>query len=137
MTFFRCKSAKMKTREVKLFHASYNDRGNSDTKKAFLSCRARNYCPFLRQGKLYICAKPALVHYFNKRYGTMIPNSGFVDIYKSKLTGWDVLDALNKPANTCAYCFYEFNNFDWAVSTQQISDWRPEKYKKYLNLITH
>ncbi len=114
---------------VEWFHAHTNLRGDSDPDKAFRICRARYHCPFLRHGKLYICAMPALVHYFNRRYRMNIPSSGYVDIYQRGITGFDVLDVLEKPAPTCCYCSYDFPRYRWEVSNQNMEDWDASTFR--------
>ncbi len=117
-------------REVTTFHAQMNLKGDSDAEDAFLHCRSRGYYPHLRGGKLHICWTTALVHHFNQRFQTHIPSGGYVDIRASGITGWDVIELLERPALTCRYCCCDSAQFPWSASTNLISEWEAKTYKK-------
>jgi hypothetical protein len=87
------------------FYIFVNSKGDSELEKGFRRCRKRSiYRPLLREGKVYNCYMPALVHYFNAAYGTNIPNTGFVDLYDPKMTGWKMLSLIEKNSDACRYC---------------------------------
>jgi organic radical activating enzyme len=117
---------KVFTNSVRCFHAFYNKKGNTDQNMAFKRCRKRWYTPMLREGKIYICPKPATLKYFNKKYDLKIPTNGFVDIYTSGLSGWDVRDQLDEPSSACCYCtlgWHAIPVFSWGTSKQVLQDW--------------
>jgi MoaA/NifB/PqqE/SkfB family radical SAM enzyme len=118
------------------FSAHMNLRGDSDPQEAFRICRKLRRCIFLQQGKLYICAIPAMVHYFNKKYGTHIKESGFVDIHQPGLTGWKTLEVLSLPAEVCCYCSYDFPTYPWAVSERTMKEWDVADYASHKNAET-
>ena len=80
----------------------------------------------VRQGKLYHCWMPAIVHYFNRQYDELIPNKGYLEIYDPKITGWDLLLQIEKGSETCKYCTSGWHNvpfFQWAKSTHDKAEW--------------
>lgn len=120
------KGVKIHIEKTVSFHAIYNKKGDSDAETNFHKCRSRWNCPMLREGKIYICDVPALVSYFNKWFGTDIPSTGFVDIYTTNLTGWDVKKKLDKSSRTCCSCTLGWDNvpsFPWSVSKRKIEEW--------------
>jgi hypothetical protein len=121
---------KITTSTVENFFAIMNEFGTTNPKAVFENCRNRFYCPFLRKGKIYACAGPALIHHFNERYGMSIPSSEYVDIYKAGLKGQEVLEKLDKPMNTCRYCSEVFINYEWEHSTYAAEDWFASTYDK-------
>lgn len=109
------------------FHAHMNLKGTTPPGRAFRSCRSRFYCPFLQAGRLYLCGIPALVHYFNARFGTRIPDAEGIDIHAPGLTGRKILRRLNRPVRTCAWCAEIPVAFPWATDGEEAapraSDW--------------
>jgi hypothetical protein len=111
---------------VTLFHAFYNKKGDTNSNAAFKKCRNRWYTPMLKEGRIYICPKPATMNYFNKEFDLKVPITGFVDIYASGLNGWDVKKQLNKASSTCCYCTLGWNVipvFPWNTSKLALLDW--------------
>jgi len=122
----KSKGVKIYASKRSSFYAEINGKGDSDVENGFKQCRTRFYCPMLRQGKLYTCALPALVHYFNRRYSTEIPSEGYVDIYAQNLTGWDVKEVLDKGSSTCCYCTVGWDpipSFSWSTSKRIMTEW--------------
>jgi organic radical activating enzyme len=116
------------THSVTSFHAFYNRKGDTDKEAAFKRCRDRWYTPMLREGKIYICPKPATLGYFNKKYDLKIPRTGFVDIYTPDLSGWDVRDHLDEASSTCCYCTLGWDVipvFSWETTKPVLQDWMP------------
>ena len=114
------------TNSVTFFHAFYNRKGDTNQKAAFKRCRARGYMPMLREGKIYICQKPATLGYFNKKYDLKIPRTGFVDIYTPSLSGWDVREQLDEASSVCCYCTLGWDVipvFPWETSKPVLQDW--------------
>lgn len=109
------------------FSALYNDKGDSDVNQSFVTCRKWQYCPNLRQGRLYVCPVPAYAHYFNEAFESHIPEDGWLDIHAQGLSGWDVLTMLEKATSACAYCMLgseRIRAFPWSASTQSVKDWQ-------------
>lgn len=111
---------------VNSFHAFYNRKGDTDAKAAYKRCRERECMLMLRDGKIYVCPKPATLMYFNKKFGMNIPRTGFIDIYEPGLNGWDVLSRLNEAPTNCRYCTLGWDVipvFPWSPSKFVLEDW--------------
>jgi organic radical activating enzyme len=116
------------THSVTLFYAFYNKKGDTCANKAFKKCHKRWYNPMLREGKMFVCHKPATIRYFNERYNLKIPTDGFVDIYTHGLSGWDVKEQLDIAPTTCCYCTLGWDVipvFPWKPSRLVMQDWDP------------
>jgi organic radical activating enzyme len=109
--------------EVGEFLSAMNSKGDSNPMAAMKRCRAKFYCPFLKDGKLYACAIPALAGYFNHTFKTAIPTEGGINIHDKKTNGWKIIDALEKPVSACYYCATECRSFAWGVSKKQKDEW--------------
>ncbi len=105
------------------FEAQLNLKGDSDKQKAFRLCRDRFFCPFLQEGRLYVCSNPALVHYFNSFFGTRIEAGNGIDIHSRSISGREILRRLNQPAETCRWCSYKPGSFSWSASHRNITEW--------------
>jgi hypothetical protein len=113
-----CDAQKVKlnlSNEIHTFLVFLNLRGNSDEKKSFNLCRSSYFCPFLRDGHLYTCAMPALIHYYNNRFGYQIPADRGINIHSQSVSGKGILQYLNKPTVTCKWCSYDFVPFPWSA----------------------
>jgi organic radical activating enzyme len=113
--------------EMNTFFAHMNFKGDSDKKRAFHLCRSRFFTPFLQNGRLYVCAMPALIHYFNTRFSTQILADQGIDIHSPNMTGQKILKYLNKPIETCKWCSYDFVPHSWLVNDKKLpilqKDW--------------
>jgi len=109
--------------ELAEFHAGLNLSGDSDPRQAMHHCRSHNYCPFLKEGRIYPCAAPALVGYFNRAFDTSVPTTGYVDIHQRTTSGWKILKFLEEPCETCRFCAHEYRYFPWAKSTKHMEEW--------------
>ena len=106
------------------FTIQRNLKGDSRPDKAMHVCREKFYCPFLREGKLYICALPALSHHYNNRFGKDIPSDGYADIHSPQITGEEILNRLNTPASVCRYCTTTGTEiYKWDVSRKEEWEW--------------
>jgi hypothetical protein len=125
------KGVKIHNSRASSFFAWSNLKGNTDPNLAFKKCRSRDEYNNLREGKIYCCWVSSNVHSFNKRYGTHIPITGFVDIYASDLTGWILKDMLEIGSSTCRYCAAGWDcppSFPWSTSKMQMSEWDASTY---------
>ncbi len=114
------------TDSADIFLAFYNKKGDTDANQAFKKCRSRWYSPFLKEGKLYVCPKPATIHSFNKLYNLDIPQTGVVDIYEPGITGWNVRSQLDTAPSICRYCALGWGKvpaFNWSTSNRTLEDW--------------
>jgi 4Fe-4S single cluster domain/Radical SAM superfamily len=124
----KTKGVRMITRKVQSFQSFINLKGDSDPDKGFQKCPFR-FNHQLKEGKLFTCVMPMVVHYFNKRFGTNLPSGGWVDIYAPNLTGWDVKKMLNQGSfSTCRYCSTKPEqlasaSFQWTTSELKMSEW--------------
>lgn len=117
-------------REMDTFWAHRDLSGSSDPKTAFEKCRQRYFCPFLENGRIYICAMTALIRYFNARFGYEVPQSEGIHIHSRFLSGQDIKNHLSAPVETCAWCAYELATFRWERGTQVPDEWFVEMKKE-------
>lgn len=109
------------------FYAFINPNGDSDPREAMNKCRMWFNCPYLLEGKLYVCCIPATVHHYNEKYGASIPVGGAIDIYDDALTGREILTLLDQPVPACSYCVAgEQLPHKWAASRREINEWSAE-----------
>jgi hypothetical protein len=126
-SFVNSKSVKTDIHSISAFCALYNEKGDSDVERSFVTCRSSQYCPNLREGRLYVCPVPAYVHYFNEAFGKGVPEDGWLDIHAGSLSGWDVLALLDKATSACRYCMFgskASRTFPWSRSTRSVKDWQ-------------
>lgn len=123
------KSVSLHITRMKAFYAHCNLKGNSDKKKAFKICRRMNVCPFLRNGRLYSCCIPPLIHYFNEKFGYKITADEGINIHSTLLSGRGILRKLGRPIDTCKWCSYDFVPFTWEVSNQVPEEWVAEAHR--------
>ena len=105
------------------FRAVLNTKGDSVPSKAFEFCRSTAFVPYLFSGKVYICSRPVVIKSFNKKFGTNIPESGFIDIHDSSINGWDILISISIPGETCRFCITSKYKYPWRESSNTMSDW--------------
>ena len=105
------------------FSKNMNRKGSEDEYESWMKCKKKR-CHFLYHGKLYGCAMPALLSYFNKYFEQNIFSSPGIDIYDCNINGKSVLEQLNSPMYMCRYCGQEVE-FDWEQRTKNAleSDW--------------
>jgi hypothetical protein len=122
----KSKGIPMNIVKTSTFRSSTNSKGDSELEKTFKRCRTWLYCPILKQGKIYPCAKPAYVHYFNNTFGTDIPDTDFAHIYSPKATGWTLLSRINTHPEACRYCTYGWEKIPthvWTKSCRNQKEW--------------
>lgn len=99
--------------------------GIQDCEKNYRICSIPNPCPYLRNGRLYLCPIPPTVHYMNKAFGTEFKESpqDFIDIYQAK-SAEEILEFLAKPIPFCRYCRRDANVvIPWSQSKHELSEW--------------
>lgn len=121
--FVRDKGIVIAARKFDRFRAILNLKGDSDPEKALRFCRSLYFCPFLRQGKIYICSRPVVIGTFNNAFGTAIPSDGSIDIHDQLINGWDILISINKSSDTCRYCSTRLSYFTWTETKYEPSEW--------------
>jgi hypothetical protein len=122
----KSKGVKMLINQANTFHNFYNKNGDTNVEAAFKKCRSRFYCPMLRDGKIYVCCLSCNIRIFNEQYNLQIPDNGFISIYGENVSGWQVIDRLNKASPTCRYCTLGWDDvpiFNWKSSRGDIADW--------------
>jgi len=110
--------------QISHFYKYLNLEGNSDPILAFKECQSVYRCPHLRDGKIYKCRTPALIHLFNKRFEKNIPvcESDFLSIH-SNTSGLDILKFLNTPSPICSWCLTDWPTFKWQLTKKKINEW--------------
>lgn len=76
----------------------------------------------LREGKIFVCALPALASYYNSKHNTQIPTKDYLNIFRSDIDGWDIFSKINSSAEACRHCTAGWKNppsFQW---TQTLPD---------------
>lgn len=100
-----------------------SEKTNANEAKRFLECPNANNCSVLKEGKIYMCPKPAKINLVNDAFGTnfKVTEKDFVDIYKVKSID-EILDFLSKPIPFCRYC-NEWEKTEWGVSKKEKNEW--------------
>jgi len=114
---------KKKTEFMK-FH--FNTAGNTDPEKAIRACRSLYYSPFLDNGRMYPCDRPAIAHLLNSRFGTDFSacNEDHLNIHDNDLTGPKIIDFLDHPIPFCRYCTTRTpTSFKWDLSKATADEW--------------
>jgi len=86
-------------------------------------CRSLYFCPFLKEGIIYLCSRPVVVDYYNRKFGTTIPSGGGIHIHDRKVTSWDILISISKSIEACRYCATSLNYFDWTDTKYEKEEW--------------
>jgi MoaA/NifB/PqqE/SkfB family radical SAM enzyme len=96
--------------------------GGQDAGGNFAACGGG--CITLRDGRIYMCAAPAHIQFFNKYFGKdlHVTEKDYIDIYKAK-DKQEILDFLRKPIPFCRYCNLAASSsgLEWAVSKREFS----------------
>ncbi len=118
------------SKPIETFFAGLNPKGDSDKQKAFNVCRSMYYCPYLSEGRLYVCVMPATVHYFNNISDYQIEADKGINIHSPLISGSSILKRLNKPVETCKWCAYDYVDFPWSISDKTSAEWDPAEHRK-------
>lgn len=97
--------------------------GTSDKVNEHQKCR-RKRCTFLYEGRIYGCAFPALVKYYNSYFDDNLKLDKGIDIYSEQNTGDVIYNKLLEPMEACCYCTDE-EEFEWMQKSNNASksDW--------------
>jgi len=118
------KGVPLNATDVDCFCSILNPSGSSDQVTTFETCRSKSVAlPFLRNGRLYQCAAPALIHYFNNWFNNDIPADPGIDIYSDSLAGRNILKRLDNPIVNCKYCTFDTVPFPWSTSSKRLEEW--------------
>ena len=112
------------SREITSFMQFMNFAGDSDPAVSFRNCQARFKCPFVQDGKIFLCALPPSVYIFNEEFHVNIPVSDedWISIFGDTQPA-DILEFLRRPSRMCRWCLPEWPRFEWRVGSKGIEDW--------------
>lgn len=120
----RSKGVPLNTTEVEHFVSIMNPSGSSDQASSYKTCQSKSIAlPFLSNGRLYQCAEPALIHYFNDWFNYDIPADPGIDIHASFLSGHKILQRLDNSITNCKYCRFDSVPFPWSISRKKLAEW--------------
>jgi 4Fe-4S single cluster domain len=95
--------------------------------KSFEICRKKFYCPFLRDGHIYLCAHMAMFNLletaFNRAPPSKLKSIEAVNIYEN-ISGKEIINYTLKPASCCSFCDWEkCSYFPWDISKREADEW--------------
>lgn len=91
---------------------------------ALRNCRSKNYCPALKNGKIYQCSGLANFEIFKNHFDvTSFPIVDGYDIYNNNTNYESIIDFIDTPNPLCSHCFYVETSFAWETSKRNISEW--------------
>lgn len=102
------------------FLARMKPLGDAPVAESFRWCRKLIYCPFLDQGRIYICAQAHFAGYYNRASGTRMIEDAGIDIHSASAR--DILRYLMRPSPSCAFCAPGMRHFPWKNSVRP-EDW--------------
>jgi len=112
---------------VEKFCVWMNKQGDSPQVASFKRCRSMVYCPVLKDGRLYVCATAAYIHFFNKKFGLSLPSDLGIDLNTTGLTGRLVLKKLNEPVPLCRFCALDKELATWQNCISDEGAWFVKK----------
>ena len=108
------------------FYKRFSLEARYSAKKAFQYCSTAT-CHTLWQGMLAPCIVPFSAEVLNRRFHTEIPISGWIQLYDSELTGWEINRRLKLPFDLCRHCNPVKTWFSWDCGSLPIlDDWLVE-----------
>lgn len=119
----------LRVQERDVFFARMVPDGSSNPTRAFRFCRRTTYCPYLREGRLYICAQAYHIRDFAREASKSgLPNvDGFdegLDIRQNGLSWRNILDYLMRPGKVCRFCSDSLRLMEWGNDgSRNIVDW--------------
>lgn len=102
-----------------------NENGEESPFKNWCFCKLAVRCSQLRNGRLYMCCKPAYADYLNRSFGTkfIVTGKDYVDLY-SPSARKDIRKYLKRPIPFCRYCdILHPQTVDWHRSEKKKEEW--------------
>jgi organic radical activating enzyme len=91
---------------------------------AIRNCRNKNYCPALKNGKIYQCSGLANFEIFKNHYSLKsFPIASGYNIYNNDANYNSIINFIDTPDPLCCHCFYGEESFPWEISKRNISEW--------------
>lgn len=95
-----------------------------DNRVSIIECRKYQFCPTIKNGRLYQCSGLAHIdNFFNYFDVENLPVPEGLDIYNKNIDFNVIICFLNSPDKLCSHCFYSYESFKWAKSKFDIGDW--------------
>lgn len=120
---FQCFSDRETTKVFDKY--ALDPQGLQNCERNYRICSIPNPCPYLRNGRLYLCPIPPTVHYMNEAFGTNFEESpqDSIDIYQAR-SAEEILEFLARPIPFCRYCKRDANEtIPWGQSKRELSEW--------------
>jgi organic radical activating enzyme len=113
--------------EVDSFYKlSFDLDGNQNVNESFKGCSVANSCIMLSHGRMYPCAVPSNIKYFNRAFNKNLgtTESDSVDIYKVKSLE-ELMERLSNPIPFCRYCDVSDRSVkhQWQQSDKSLEEW--------------
>lgn len=106
------------------FFKNINLNEKRDNKESISICRSKNYCPALKDGKIFQCSGlgniPVLLNYIN--FNEYSKPQG-LDIYDKDFNFNRLMTFLNTPDPLCSHCFYAHESYPWSLSNKDKGEW--------------
>lgn len=103
---------------VDRFFKKFCDKPKFDPKEMSEYC---GYCMGLSDGRISRCIDSLYVHYFNQRFGKILPETEGYNIYDEDLDPLKLVHMLEQPMELCAYCGAKYtlvDTFEWKQITK-------------------
>ncbi len=89
---------------MRYFLKNVSEKPSGDQKSAFDNCMF-THCHMLSEGGILTpCSFAFCIRRFNRHYGTDYPETDFVNLHKTKLDGWEILEWMSNPHLFCGCC---------------------------------
>jgi hypothetical protein len=111
---------------VSYFTARINVKGDSDERNSFINCRKMFFCPFLKNGFIYVCGISYGIRFFNQAFQQHIPEHQGVNIYESNAR--EIIHYLFKPIESCKWCSEYSPKFEWSNGKKEMEEWLADTY---------
>ena len=89
----------------------------------FTHCKCK--CPFLKEGKLYVCALPAMIDYFNFSFNKniLLQKNDSYNIHKSNASAKEIISFMKKPSPFCRFCVTRRPVIPWQRTQYKLDEW--------------
>ncbi len=104
-----------------------NFNGDCNIKKSLDICRGNFYCPFLRDGRIYLCAHMTMFKLLENTFDITPPPNvkpiEGINIHEN-ITGKEIINYTLKPQSCCGFCNWEKRIFfPWDISKRKEDEW--------------